>query len=226
MRGRRVRIVATVVTAAALASTAPVALSALSAEQHTDAAQASEPDWMRTLRIRSEALNRIHGPAAIAVAADATARPADRGKSVSKQLRAAKAATAKYHSVKRAKKDGYVPEGECVASPAGAMGIHYVNRRLASNRVLKAKRPEMLLYLPNAHGKLRLVGVEYFVAAEDQEPPLDDSDRQRLFGRPVDGPMEGHAPGMPYHDDLHVWLWVDNPAGKFEQFNPALKCPS
>ena len=41
-------------------------------------------------------------------------------------------------------------------------------------------------------------------------------ERPQLFGRPFDGPMEGHHPLMPrdlHHYDLHVWLWKDNPAG-------------
>jgi hypothetical protein len=84
----------------------------------------------------------------------------------------------------------------------------------------------MLLYLPTADGKLRLIGVEYFVAAADQEPPIDNADTPHLFGRAFDGPMEGHGPGQPYHYDLHVWLWADNPAGLFAPFNPSLACPS
>ena len=62
MSGLLPRIAAVVVTAALLAGTAPaVSVSAPSVNQRTDAAQAAEPDWMRALRIRSEALNRIHG---------------------------------------------------------------------------------------------------------------------------------------------------------------------
>ena len=52
--------------------------------------------------------------------------------------------------------------------------------------------------------------------------------RPTLFGRQMDGPMEGHAPIMPaelHHWDLHVWLWKDNPAGMFTPTNPAVRCP-
>lgn len=42
-----------------------------------------------------------------------------------------------------------------------------------------------------------------------------------LFGRTFDGPMAGHGPGMPWHYDLHVWIWAHNPSGTFAQFNPA-----
>jgi hypothetical protein len=161
---------------------------------------------------------------AIVAGASAAARSSESG-SASSDLRMAEAATAKYHSVTQATKDGYVREGVCVASPAGAMGIHYVDPRLASDTVLDPEHPEMLLYQPDARGKLRLVGVEYFIAAADQEPPIDDSDRPRLFDRPLDGPMEGHGPSMPFHYDLHVWLWANNPAGTFAPVNPSLTCP-
>jgi len=52
----------TVATAALLAGAAgTVAASAPSGDKPTDAAQAAEPAWIRALRIRSEALNRIYG---------------------------------------------------------------------------------------------------------------------------------------------------------------------
>jgi hypothetical protein len=148
------------------------------------------------------------------------------GASTPDDLQAAKAATAKYRSIKQAKRDGYVPDSPCIASPDGAMGIHYVNPELASDAVVDPERPEMLVYLPDEDGKLKLVAVEYFVAAADQNPPIDNFDTPHLFGRAFDGPMEGHGPGMPYHYDLHVWLWADNPSGLFAPFNPKLSCPT
>ena len=36
--------------------------------------------------------------------------------------------------------------------------------------------------------------------------------------------MPGHNPQMPWHYDLHVWFWEDNPDGLFAPFNPALSC--
>jgi hypothetical protein len=61
MGERGQRIAAVVATAALLVGPAPaVALHAPAADQRTNAG-AVEPDWMRALRIRSEALNRMHG---------------------------------------------------------------------------------------------------------------------------------------------------------------------
>ncbi len=39
-----------------------------------------------------------------------------------------------------------------------------------------------------------------------------------------DGPMLGHAPGMPIHYDLHVWVWRHNPSGTFNEYNPNVRC--
>jgi hypothetical protein len=59
-----------------------------------------------------------------------------------------------------------------------------------------------------------------------EPPPSIDNPAPVLFGRTFDGPMPGHAPGMPWHYDLHVWAWEHNPAGTFSQFNPSLACPA
>ena len=142
-----------------------------------------------------------------------------------KGLKAVKAATARYHSIEQAKADGYTGVDEpCVASPEGAMGIHYVNPALLQDPALDPLRPEILLYVPSANGKLKLVGVEYWKADADQK--LDTrEDEPTLLDQPFGAPMEGHAPGMPVHYDLHVWLFKDNPAGMFAPFNPTLTCP-
>lgn len=133
-------------------------------------------------------------------------------------------ATAKYHSVARAERDGYVEMSPCEKSPAGGMGHHYVNVELLMDPGLDVTRPEILLYAPGRNGKLRLVGVEYWRVDADQNLATDP-DRPYLFGRPFDGPMLGHAPGMPIHYDLHVWIWRHNPSGIFSMWNPRVHCP-
>ena len=139
------------------------------------------------------------------------------------ELQAVRAATAKYHDVNVALADGYIPASGCEASPAGTMGIHYMNPSLLGpgNDPL---RPEVLLYLPNGNGSLKLVGVEYFQADADQDKSTSN-DRPVLFGRGFDGPMDGHNAQMPIHYDLHVWVHERNPNGVFAQWNPAISCP-
>ena len=152
---------------------------------------------------------------------------------------AAKAVSARYNSFEQARKAGYSIAGEpCVAAPPGAMGIHAVNQGLAGDLDIDPMRPEILLYLPDENGKLRLIGLEYFsvaLANSDNgpipwfgaEPPASGwfNPAPSVLGQTFDGPMPGHNPSMPWHYDLHVWLWEANPAGTFAMFNPALSCP-
>lgn len=142
------------------------------------------------------------------------------------ELQAVTAATARYHSFEQALKDGYTIENEpCVASPFGAMGIHAINPSLMADSAIDPLRPEILLYLPDRNGNLKLIGVEYWKADADGNLATD-ADRPSVLGRPFNGPMPGHNPTMPVHYDLHVWLWAENPSGLFALFNPALACPS
>jgi hypothetical protein len=151
------------------------------------------------------------------VAAVAMASPPD-------ELQAVKAAMARYHSFEQAQKDGYSVVGEpCVASPLGTMGIHAENEALMADPAIHPRRPELLLYVPKANGKLQLVGVEYWKADADQSLATAN-DKPSIFGVPFDGPMPGHNPTMPVHYDLHVWLFADNPSGMFAPFNPTLSC--
>jgi hypothetical protein len=140
------------------------------------------------------------------------------------ELQNVRAALAHYHSVTHAERDGYVPGSPCEQSPDGAMGIHYVNPALMGPGV-DPLRPEVLLYVPDKRGNLKLVGIEYWQADADQDLGTDE-DRPAVFGQPFDGPMPGHAPGMPIHYDLHVWLYEQNPLGVFAAWNPGITCPT
>ena len=120
-------------------------------------------------------------------------------------------ATAKYHNVDRAIAAGYMQASPCVPG----MGYHYVNRGLDGTT---ASAPNVLLYAPKGNGKLKLVGVEYVVFSED---PLMVA--PTLFGQTFYGPMT-HGP-VPQHFELHVWIWLGNPDGVFEQENDKVTCP-
>jgi len=120
-------------------------------------------------------------------------------------------ATAKYHNVDRAIAAGYSPASPCI----DGMGYHYLNRGLDGTT---ASAPNVLLYAPKGNGKLKLVGVEYVVFSED---PLMVA--PTLFGQTFYGPMT-HGP-VPQHFELHVWIWLGNPDGAFEQENDKVTCP-
>jgi hypothetical protein len=158
----------------------------------------------------------------IAATAGATAVSA-RGGRLPAELQAVRAAVAKFHSVDEAAAAGYVPGSPCEQSPAGAMGMHYIKPALFGPG-LDPLNPEVLLFMPDGNGNLKLVAVEYFSVDADQDLATD-SDRPTLFGRGFDGPMLGHNPQMPIHYDLHVWVTEANPSGVFAQWNPAIECP-
>ena len=151
---------------------------------------------------------------------------------LSPELEQARAALDKYRDPVLAVHDGYFSTIGCIEYPEGGregtmqyapggMGIHFLNLQLVGPTLDPAK-PQVLIYEPDGD-KLRLVAAEWFM-------PLQGAGQSRpvIFGKELEGPMEGHHPLMPtgmHHYDLHVWLWKTNPAGTFAATNPALKCP-
>jgi hypothetical protein len=147
------------------------------------------------------------------------------------ELRQVRAALEKYRDPVVAIHDGYLSTLACInfpnaplpgheQYPKGAMGVHFINMQLVSP-VPDPTKPPILLYEPDASGKLQLTGVEWFV------PLAIAKERPRLFNQDFVGPMEGHEPVMPAemaHYDLHVWLYKNNPEGMFAPTNPAVKC--
>jgi hypothetical protein len=150
---------------------------------------------------------------------------------LSPELEKARAALDKYRDPVLAVHDGYFSTVGCVEYleggregtmqyAPGGMGVHFLNLQLIGPTMDPAK-PQVLIYEPDGN-KLRLVAAEWFVPVEAA------ASRPTIFGKQLEGPMEGHHPLMPaglHHYDLHVWLWKDNPAGFFSPTNPVVKCP-
>lgn len=153
------------------------------------------------------------------------------GPALPPELERVRAALEKYQDPYVAVRDGYFSTVGCVHYPqpggagqvpyvAGGMGIHFLNPQLVGP-VPDPMRPAILIYEPDGD-KLRLIAAEWFI-------PLATGVKERpsVFGRPFDGPMEGHEPLLPkglHHYDLHVWLWKENPAGLFSPTNPRVTC--
>jgi hypothetical protein len=97
------------------------------------------------------------------------------------------------------------------------MGIHYLNGDLIADPALDFRKPEILLYEPQADGALRLVAIEYFVldTGRDAAP--------RILGHSFQGPMT-HGGTGPSHYDLHGWTVKGNPRSLFAQYNPSVSC--
>ena len=152
--------------------------------------------------------------------------------SLSPELQQVRATLDKYQDPVLAVHDGYFSTLGCVEYPEGGregtmqyspggMGVHFLNLQLIGPTLDPAK-PQVLIYEPDGD-KLRLVAAEWFVPVK-----AAGETRPAIFGKDLEGPMEGHHPLMPtgmHHYDLHVWLWKANPAGTFSPTNPALKCP-
>lgn len=144
---------------------------------------------------------------------------------VLKELAQVRQATAKYQDVSVALAEGFIRTPNCIESPDGGMGIHFINPARLMDPAENILEPEILLYIETSGG-MKLLGVEYFygIGAPDTPVPDPAPPAPILFGRPFDGPMEQHEPGQPPHYDLHVWVWQANPSGMFAMFNPNVRC--
>jgi hypothetical protein len=188
-------------------------------------------------------LRSSDGGAAVTSVTSASESPADVTFPVGPELAAVRRATAEFHDISTAYAAGYTTQFEpCVENPGvGVMGVHARNESLMGDQLLDPLRPELLLYAPKPNGAYRLVGVEYFQVVLLRNPATNEvapwvspdpwpsnyevvTPTPQLFGRTFDGPMPGHIPTMPWHWDLHVWVWAQNPSGMFAEWNPSLQC--
>jgi hypothetical protein len=110
---------------------------------------------------------------------------------------------------------GDVADPVCVEVPGlGGMVHHWVNTTLV-DPVFDPTNPEVMLYAPDKHGKMKLVAVEYMVINTGQPAPT-------FAGQVFD---VGGTPVPVAHWSLHVWLGEPNPQGLFAPFNPNIECP-
>lgn len=128
-----------------------------------------------------------------------------------------RAATRQFKAPEAAESAGYFNGnvGECVESPEGVMGYHFLKEELLDLE-LSAESPEILVYAPQPDGGLKLVAVEYAV-------PIEPWDAQ-MEGVPSVLGQDLHAnPALGLYV-LHGWVWEENPSGVFADWNPSLSC--
>lgn len=129
------------------------------------------------------------------------------------QLKKARQVAMRFHSFEQAKKAGYADPFPFNPSPyVPNMGFHYINVGLMDG-TFELEKPEILLYVPNEQGKLKLVGIEYAVPAPPDSAPPEG--------------FVGHEDHWYYNPNvangswtLHVWVVIENPDGVFAPFNP------
>jgi hypothetical protein len=133
---------------------------------------------------------------------------------------AALLATAGYQDVATAEAAGYASSLDTLGcftdSERGGMGVHYIDQKLMDGQVDIA-HPEALVYELANNGEITgLVAHEYIVPIDAWTKPTPP----QLFG------VNFHQhPTLPLWV-LHTWLWKDNPAGIFQDWNPAVRqCP-
>jgi hypothetical protein len=115
-----------------------------------------------------------------------------------------------YRWLENAKEDGYKKITECIEHPRkGAMGFHYAKQGLIDNKT-DARKPEVLVYMPNKYGRYKLVAAE-FISTAAKRPSIAGIKFEN-------GPFPGSFA-------LHAWVWRDNPKGMFAAYNPDLRCP-
>ena len=142
-------------------------------------------------------------------------------------IQQAKRATARFNSTVQAEKAGYgpfppgVPLHECIMAldASGGMGFHWVNGSLLDDKLSPAS-PEVLVYAPKANGGLELVALEYVIF--DSEVP--DGTTPTIFGQDLTFVPDGNRYEIPAFWQRHIWLYDQNPAGLFSDFNPAVSC--
>ena len=135
-------------------------------------------------------------------------------------------ATGAYHSLDAALADGFVPFGlddpevaTCFENEAGGMGVHYVRNIDDSVSVTD---PEAMVYELTPDGATRLVAVEYIMPEEF----VEDADGNVIALPSLMGQDFHKHSFLPVYI-LHAWVWDENPAGVYADYNPSVgACPS
>ncbi len=158
--------------------------------------------------------------------------------------------TERFKDVKVAIAEGYVPApgetcetaGDMGMNPSlGGMGVHYFRPDLLGIGAPPNPRvdgtgthtdfstPAILIYEPDADGKLELVALENLVfkkawheAGNKDRPSFHGVPYEEMADDPATPVDEAHM--FEPHYDKHVWLYRDNPNGVFAPFNPKVTC--
>ena len=131
--------------------------------------------------------------------------------------------TRPFQSVAAAEAAGYGLQFGCVSGPdAGAMGLHYVNLPLVLDGEIDVARPEIVIYEPAGNGRVRLIGADYLVFAEQWDKTHTSA--PELMGQKFQQFEAPNRFGLPRFYTLHVWAWKDSPTGTFVNWNTNVSC--
>ena len=121
-----------------------------------------------------------------------------------------RSAVTSFEDIESAKNKGYNAE---VTGYVTNMGFHYLNASILDNK-FDVKNPEILVFVPDDHGGLKFVAVEYAVPIADLNNPP-----------PAPEGFKGDADVWEINTEfklwtLHAWVGMDNPHGIFHPHNP------
>jgi hypothetical protein len=139
-------------------------------------------------------------------------------------VKAVREATERFRDVAAAEAEGYHLLFGCVSGPEyGAMGLHFVNLPLVLDGELDPARPEIVIYEPLPNGRLRLIGADFLVFANDwsQKHP---GTTPELMGQLLHLFESPNRFGLPDFYTLHVWAWKENPTGMFVNWHTKVSC--
>jgi hypothetical protein len=158
-------------------------------------------------------------------------------------LAALKQFTVAFHDLDSATRAGYgllkappaTAADGCISDPnAGGMGYHYTRGNNLTDDAIDLLDPEFLVYAPkegprtDGVARTRLAAVEYFIPFSTQWPgPTDPTfaraPRLHDFTSTSELPDLAFTPTARFGGWMfHIWLWENNPAGMFENFNSSV----
>jgi hypothetical protein len=168
----------------------------------------------------SVALAQDHGSHTIS--APQQANGADQ-KTASGLVRVVREATERFQNVAVAEAEGYASQFGCVSGgDYGAMGMHFVNGALVGDGEINARRPEIVIYEPQPNGKLKLIGADYLVLADQWN--ATHAGPPELMGQLFHYFEAPNRFGLPAFYTLHVWAWKENPTGSFVNWHANVSC--
>ncbi len=147
----------------------------------------------------------------------------DNGQSSNALIDAVRQSTARFRDVRAAEGAGYGLQFGCVSgSDFGAMGMHFVNGPLVADGEIDVTRPEIVIYEPQPNGRLKLIGADFLVLADQWNathdgPPQLMGQLFHLFEAP-------NRFGLPNFYTLHVWAWKPSPTGAFVNWHADVSC--
>jgi hypothetical protein len=122
----------------------------------------------------------------------------------------------------------------CISSATdGGMGYHYTRGNNLADDAVELLDPEFLVYAPtnaprkDGEARTRLAALEYFLPYSAKWPGPDDPNFKR---KPTlhDFPSMSELPEISFAASrfggwmFHIWLWENNPAGMFNNWNTAV----